>query len=89
MLFLVIFCIILFFYLHVYFHLKVNNDLEILELENELTKDKLSNICDLRQPLLFYYDSPEILKNFSKDYLTKEHKTIDLKIRNKQSLPLH
>ena len=83
MLFLVIFCIILFLYLHVYFHLKVNNDLEILELENELTKDKLSNICDLRQPLLFYYDSPEILKNFSKDYLTKEHKTIDLKIRNK------
>ena len=48
----IIFIIVLFLYLHITFQLKVNNDLEILEID-EPTKGQLEEICDLRQPILF------------------------------------
>lgn len=51
-----IFCIVLFFYLHIYFHLKTSDDLEVYEIYNP-SKDKLEEICDLRQPVIFDYDS--------------------------------
>jgi hypothetical protein len=47
-----IFCLVLFVYLHIQFHMKLGNDLEMYEFET-LTKNKLEEICDLRQPLLF------------------------------------
>lgn len=50
----VIFCIVLFFYLHIYFHLKTSDDLEVYEICNP-SKDKLEEICDLRQPVIFDY----------------------------------
>ena len=46
-----IFCLILFFYLHIQFHLKTSDDLEIYEVD-QASKDKLEEICDLRQPML-------------------------------------
>ena len=49
---LLIFCLVLFIYLHVYFHLKTSNDLEVYEIEQP-SKDKLEEICDLRQPVIF------------------------------------
>ena len=51
-----VFCIVLFLYLHVYFHLKTSDDLEIYEIENP-SKDKLEEICDLRQPVLFQFQN--------------------------------
>ena len=48
----VIFFLVLFIYLHVLFHLKTSNDLEIYELD-EISKEKLEEICDLRQPVIF------------------------------------
>ena len=41
-----IFCIVLFIYLHIQFHLKTSNDLEVFELD-QASKDKLDEICDL------------------------------------------
>ena len=41
-----IFCIVLFLYLHIFFHLKTINDLEVYEVE-EPSKDKLEEICDM------------------------------------------
>ena len=52
----VIFCIVLFFYLHIYFHLKTSDDLEVYEICNP-SKDKLEEICDLRQPVIFDYSA--------------------------------
>ena len=46
---LLIFCLVLFFYLHIYFQLKTSDDLEIYEIENP-SKERLEEICDLRQP---------------------------------------
>ena len=53
-----IFCIILFFYLHIQFHLKTSNDLEIYEVE-QASKDRVEEICDLRQPVLINFPSEE------------------------------
>ena len=50
-----IFCLVLFMYLHVQFHLKTGEDLEMYEVDQP-SKDKLEEICDLRQPVLFDFD---------------------------------
>ena len=47
----IIFCIVLFIYLHVHFHLKKSDDLELYEIELP-SKTKLEEICDIRQPLI-------------------------------------
>ena len=46
-----IFVIVLFLYLHIFFHIKTSNDLEVYECETP-DKDKLEEICGLRQPFL-------------------------------------
>ena len=60
-----IFCIVLFLYLHIFFHLKTSNDLEVYEIDQP-SKDKLEEICDLRQPVIFNYESDNITSTCSK-----------------------
>ena len=55
-----IFCIILFFYLHIYFHLKTSNDLEIYEIDKP-SKDKFEEICDLKQPVVMNLENEQLL----------------------------
>ena len=50
-----IFIIVLFIYLHIFYHLKTSNDLEVFEL-SQLSKERLEEICDIRQPLTFNLD---------------------------------
>ena len=47
-----IFIVILFLYIHILYHLKTADDLEIYEI-NSFSKERLNEVCDLRQPLLF------------------------------------
>jgi hypothetical protein len=61
-----IFCLVLFFYLHIYFHLKTSNDLEVYEIEQP-SKDKLEEICDLRQPVLFDFYNEGLLEACSRE----------------------
>jgi len=77
-----IFCLVLFLYLHIQFHLKTSNDLEIYEIE-QTSKEKLEEICDLRQPVLFDYDENinKIINNCCKNYLLKNYPIFSLKIR--------
>ena len=56
----IIFCLILFIYLHVQFQLKTSDDLEIYEVD-DTSKDKLEEICDLRQPVLFDFKNEQII----------------------------
>ena len=44
-----VFTVVLFFYLHIQFHLKTSNDLEVYELDSP-SKETLEEVCDLRQP---------------------------------------
>jgi len=53
---------VVFIYLHVVYHLKTCNDLEIYEMESLPDKAKLEDLCNLRQPLVFEYENDEFLK---------------------------
>jgi len=76
-----IFCLVLFLYLHIQFHLKTSNDLEIFEVDDP-SKDKLEEICDLRQPLIFNYVNEQILNASNFQYMMDNYHAFDLKIRN-------
>ena len=93
-----IFCLVLFIYLHIQFHLKTGEDLEMYEIEQP-SKDKLEEICDLRQPVLFDFDSQKITEATNKTYITNNYHAFEIKIRNAKEtetdvelympLPLH
>ena len=75
-----IFVIVLFLYLHIFFHIKTSNDLEVYECETP-DKDKLEEICGLRQPVIFsYVDDLHNVCNI--DNLKQHYSSFDFKIRN-------
>ena len=91
-----IFCLVLFIYLHINFHLKKSNDLEMYEID-QASKDKLEEICDIRQPVLFDFDNQPITDTTNKKYILDNYNAFDVKIRNVSDsgddlytlLPLH
>ena len=76
-----IFCIVLFLYLHIQFHLKTSDDLEIYEID-QASKDKLEEICDLRQPVMFDLESPKLIETTNKEYILKNYPVFEIKIRS-------
>ena len=76
-----IFCLVLFIYLHIQFHLKTSEDLEMYEVEQP-SKDKLEEICDLRQPVLFDFDCEKIMESSNKTYVSNNYHAFEVKIRN-------
>ena len=76
-----IFCIVLFLYLHVYAQLKTSDDLEIYEIDYP-SKDKLEEICDLRQPVLFDYMNERLLESCRRAAILDTYGAFDVKIRN-------
>ena len=76
-----IFCLVLFIYLHVQFHMKTGEDLEMYEVDQP-SKEKLEEICDIRQPVLFNFDCQTIIDTSSKSYITKNYNAFEVKIRN-------
>lgn len=80
-----IFCVVLFIYLHVHFHLKTSNDLEIYEVD-QASKDKLEEICDIRQPVLFDFENQKIVETSNKDYILNNYQAFEIKIRNNKEI---
>ena len=76
-----IFCVVLFFYLHINHHLYKSNDLEVFTIENP-SKDKLEEICHLRQPVLFDFDNPTILNECVLSNLNNKYGAFDVKLRD-------
>ena len=76
-----IFCLVLFIYLHVQFHLKTGEDLELYEVDQP-SKDKLEEICDLRQPVLFDFDCQKIIDTSNRTYIANNYHAFEIKIRN-------
>jgi len=76
-----IFCLVLFLYLHIQFHLKTSNDLEIYEID-DVSKDKLEEICDLRQPVVFYYENEKIIQTTNSKFILENYPAFEMKIRN-------
>tara|TARA_B100001093_G_scaffold520497_1_gene616838 strand:- start:7897 stop:8790 length:894 start_codon:yes stop_codon:yes gene_type:complete len=75
-----IFCLVLFLYLHIFFHLKTSDDLEVYEVAN-ISKERLEEICDLRQPLILD-DSNQKLHELKIDNVLKNYSSFDIKLRN-------
>lgn len=81
-----VFCVVLFFYLHVFFHLKTSDDLEVYEIDNP-SKEKLEEICDLRQPILFEYSNERILDTCKRTNILDNYGAFDVKLRNIKDIP--
>jgi len=62
------------------FYLKTCDDLEVYEIE-KFSKDKLEEVCDLRQPTLFNH-TIEYLDNLKQDNTSKIYSAFDIKIKN-------
>jgi len=76
-----IFCLVLFIYLHIQFHLKTGEDLEMYEIDQP-SKDKLEEICDIRQPVLFDFDNEKIVETSNKTYISNNYSAFEVKIRH-------
>jgi hypothetical protein len=75
-----LFLLILFIYLHVSQQHKISEDLEIYEMDyTNLTH--LNEVCDLKQPVMFYYKdcNPDFFDTIEYDRLT-HHKSHDLRV---------
>lgn len=49
-----VFFVVLFVYIHIYHHYKTSNDFEIYDIDH-VTRDKLHEICELKQPFIFNF----------------------------------
>jgi hypothetical protein len=78
-----VFCMVLFIYLHIYFQLNTSNDLELYEIEKP-SKERLEEICDLKQPIIFDYQNEKINEICNLNYINKNYGAFDVKIRNLQ-----
>lgn len=76
-----IFFLVLFIYIHVYFHLRTSEDLEIYELY-DISKTKLEEVCDLRQPALFECKMESIIETSNKTYLNDNYHAFEVQVRN-------
>ena len=79
--FIAVFLIVLFLYLHIVFHLKKSNDLEVYDIEMP-SKTKLEEICDLRQPVIFDYKVDGLIQECNIDFIEKNYGAFDIKVRN-------
>ena len=75
-----IFCAVLFLYLHIYYHFKTSEDLEVYEVTN-VSKERFEEICNLRQPVIFNYNIDK-LSNLNKEYILQNYSSFDIKLRN-------
>ena len=76
-----VFCIVLFLYLHIYFHLKQSNDLEVYEIEQP-SKQRLEEVCDTRQPTTFYYSNDQLLHLASYNSIYSNYRAFDIQMRD-------
>jgi len=76
-----IFCLVLFLYLHIQFHLKTGEDLEMYEVDQP-SKDKLEEICDLRQPVLFDFECQKIIDTSNRIYIANNYHAFEVKVRD-------
>jgi len=82
---LLICCVVLFIYIHIYKHNKTSNYLELYEMEN-LSKEKLEDVINFKQPLLLnnYY----LAKNINMKQTDPNYSLFNVNIYNNNSTNL-
>jgi hypothetical protein len=81
-----IFCIVLFLYLHIHFHQKRSNDLEVYEIDQP-SKQRLEEVCDIRQPTTFEYYNDQLLTQLSYQTIHTSYRAFDINIRDVSKIP--
>lgn len=76
-----IFTIILFLYLHIFYQIKTSNDLEVYSID-EPSKDKLEEICNIKQPIYFKFNNDELKRKCILENLEEMYGGFDVKIRD-------
>ena len=76
-----IFCVCLFLYLHIQYHLKTSNDLEVYTIERP-SKEKLEEICDIRQPVIFDFNNTRLLESCNLGSLDDNYGAFDIQVRD-------
>ena len=84
--FVAVFLIVLFLYLHIVYHLKKSNDLEVYDIEMP-SKTKMEEICDLRQPVTFKFNNERLLSSCSLLNVIDNYSAFDINIRNIKDNP--
>lgn len=64
-----------------HFHLETSNDLEVYTIEN-VSKDRLEEICNLKQPVLFEYKNETLMDVANITRLEELYGAFDVKVRN-------
>ncbi len=82
-----VFCIVLFLYLHIQFHLKRSNDLEVYEIDQP-SKQRLEEVCDIRQPTTFEYYNENLLTQLSYQAIHTSYRAFDINIRDVTKTPM-
>ena len=77
-----VFAIVLFFYLHIQFHLKTSNDLEVYELDTP-SKATLEEVCDLRQPACLSFAPDQLVRRLGAAADT--YGAFDVKVRDSKA----
>jgi hypothetical protein len=49
---------------------------------DQASKDKLEEVCDIRQPVLFDFENQDIMSTSNKDYISSSYQAFEIKIRN-------
>ena len=74
-----IFLVVLFLYLHIYYHVQTSNELDIYEIGDDITKDKFEDLCKLKQPILIHTENDNLVNIMNKG---KNVEKTDVNIRN-------
>jgi len=77
----VVFAVVLFVYIHIYHHVKVSNDLEVYEVDLP-SKERLEEICDIRQPALFVLDMEELKQSVNRSTVSERYGAFDVNVRH-------
>jgi hypothetical protein len=75
----ILFLVIVFFYLHIRFQLKINNNLEVYEIDYD-NNDNLQSLCDVRLPILF--EAPPDMTQFAIPHAGGAHARTDVWVRD-------
>ena len=76
-----IFCVVLFLYLHINYHLKTSEDFEVYTIERP-SKEKLEEICNIRQPVVFDFYNESLLNSCSLANLDELYGVFDINMRD-------
>ena len=79
-----IFSVVLFLYLHIQYHLKCSNDLEVYTIEQP-SKEKLEEICNIRQPVIFDFKNDRLLESCNLSVLDDNYGAFDINLRDKSN----